>query len=72
MPKVQRTRQELEQAIREREHELKFAEFRVHKDSMGWSATMSVGGDPSETFRLDRVLKATVDKLREQFDLKEA
>ena len=71
MPKDIKTTQELEQVIRDREHELKFAEFRVHKDPIGWSTTLSAGDDPGETFRLDRILKTTVDKLREQFDLKE-
>ena len=72
MPKEKKTTQELEQIIRDQEHELKFAQFRVHKDPIGWSATLSTGDDPGETFRLDRILKTIVDKLREQFDLNEA
>jgi hypothetical protein len=72
MPKEKKTTQELEQVIRDREHELKFAQFRVHKDPMGWSATLSAAGDPGETFRFERILTKTVDKFREQFDLKEA
>ena len=63
--------QELEQIIRHHEPELKFAQFRVHKEhSMGWSATLSAD-DAGEAFRLDRILKQTVDKLRELYDLRE-
>ena len=70
MPKEQETAEELEQLIRGNEPELKFAQFRVHKDPTGWSATLSAGGDPRETYRLDRILKQTVDALREEYDLK--